>query len=155
MTRWQGTAPWGLVIGLTLGIVVGFYELVKTFAAAMKAGFGWMVAASVLSWVIVAGVAGGRANPEVLYGMVGPLAVAAVSWIITEDERTVESRAADGRVDARAWRSRRCFSGARRGHACEYSRCGPAPFIASFTSYFIALHMMEALFMRRLFTTAN
>ena len=28
--RWQGTAPWGLVIGLTLGIVVGFYELVKT-----------------------------------------------------------------------------------------------------------------------------
>ena len=27
--RWQGTAPWGLVIGLTLGIVVGFYELVR------------------------------------------------------------------------------------------------------------------------------
>ena len=26
---WQGTAPWGLVIGLLLGIVVGFYELVK------------------------------------------------------------------------------------------------------------------------------
>ena len=25
---WQGTAPWGLVIGLLLGIVVGFYELV-------------------------------------------------------------------------------------------------------------------------------
>ena len=27
---WRGTAPWGLVIGLFLGIVVGFYELVKT-----------------------------------------------------------------------------------------------------------------------------
>ena len=27
--RWQGTAPWGVVIGLILGIVVGFYELVK------------------------------------------------------------------------------------------------------------------------------
>ena len=26
---WQGTAPWGLVIGLLLGVVVGFYELVK------------------------------------------------------------------------------------------------------------------------------
>ena len=25
---WQGTAPWGLVIGLFLGVVVGFYELV-------------------------------------------------------------------------------------------------------------------------------
>jgi ATP synthase protein I len=28
--RWQGTAPWGLIIGLALGIIVGFYELVKT-----------------------------------------------------------------------------------------------------------------------------
>lgn len=27
---WRGTSPWGLVGGLTLGIVVGFYELVKT-----------------------------------------------------------------------------------------------------------------------------
>jgi F0F1-type ATP synthase assembly protein I len=27
---WQGTAPWGLFVGLTLGIIVGFYELVKT-----------------------------------------------------------------------------------------------------------------------------
>lgn len=28
--QWRGTAPWGLVVGLTLGIIVGFYELVKT-----------------------------------------------------------------------------------------------------------------------------
>ena len=28
--RWQGSSPWGLLIGLTLGVVVGFYELVKT-----------------------------------------------------------------------------------------------------------------------------
>ena len=27
---WRGTAPWGLFTGLTLGIVVGFYELIKT-----------------------------------------------------------------------------------------------------------------------------
>ena len=26
---WQGTAPWGLLVGLILGIVVGFYELAK------------------------------------------------------------------------------------------------------------------------------
>jgi ATP synthase protein I len=29
LDRWQGSAPWGLIIGLALGIVVGFYELVK------------------------------------------------------------------------------------------------------------------------------
>ena len=28
--RWQETSPWGLLIGLLLGIVVGFYELAKT-----------------------------------------------------------------------------------------------------------------------------
>ena len=28
--KWRGTAPWGLFIGLMLGIVVGFYELIKT-----------------------------------------------------------------------------------------------------------------------------
>jgi len=27
---WRGTAPWGLFAGLILGIVVGFYELIKT-----------------------------------------------------------------------------------------------------------------------------
>jgi F0F1-type ATP synthase assembly protein I len=28
--RWRGTEPWFLVGGLALGIIVGFYELVKT-----------------------------------------------------------------------------------------------------------------------------
>ena len=27
---WRGTSPWFLLAGLILGIVVGFYELVKT-----------------------------------------------------------------------------------------------------------------------------
>jgi F0F1-type ATP synthase assembly protein I len=27
---WRGTGPWGVVIGLLLGVVVGFYELIKT-----------------------------------------------------------------------------------------------------------------------------
>lgn len=27
---WRGTSPWGAFAGLLLGIVVGFYELIKT-----------------------------------------------------------------------------------------------------------------------------
>jgi F0F1-type ATP synthase assembly protein I len=27
---WQGWAPWGLVVGLSLGVLVGFYQLIKT-----------------------------------------------------------------------------------------------------------------------------
>ena len=29
--QWRGTAPWFLLAGLVLGIVVGFYELIKAF----------------------------------------------------------------------------------------------------------------------------
>ena len=27
---WRGTSPWGLLVGLLMGLVVGFYELAKT-----------------------------------------------------------------------------------------------------------------------------
>jgi len=27
---WRGTGPWGLFVGLVVGIIVGFYELTKT-----------------------------------------------------------------------------------------------------------------------------
>ena len=30
LDQWQGTAPWGVFTGLMLGIVVGFYELIKS-----------------------------------------------------------------------------------------------------------------------------
>ncbi len=28
--HWRGWSPWGLVIGLGLGVTVGFYQLIKT-----------------------------------------------------------------------------------------------------------------------------
>jgi ATP synthase protein I len=28
--KWRGTGPWFLIAGLFLGIIVGFYELIKT-----------------------------------------------------------------------------------------------------------------------------
>jgi F0F1-type ATP synthase assembly protein I len=28
--QWQATEPWGLLVGLLLGLIVGFYELAKT-----------------------------------------------------------------------------------------------------------------------------
>lgn len=30
LDEWRGTSPWFLLIGLLLGIVVGFYELART-----------------------------------------------------------------------------------------------------------------------------
>jgi len=28
--RWQGTAPWGVFVGLMFGVVVGFYQLARS-----------------------------------------------------------------------------------------------------------------------------
>ena len=30
LDKWLGTGPWGVLIGLLLGIAVGFYELIKS-----------------------------------------------------------------------------------------------------------------------------
>ena len=114
----------------------------------------WMIVASVVSWVIVAGVAGGRVNPEVLYGMVGPLAVAAVSWIITKRTYTAAPERLMG-VLITGMAIKAVLFGAYVVVMLRILALRPGPFIASFTSYFIALHMMEALFMRRLFANAN
>ena len=113
-----------------------------------------MIAVSVLSWVIVAGAAGGRANPEVLYGMVGPLAVAAVSWVVTKRTYAAAPERLMG-VLITGMAVKAVFFGAYVVVMLRILALRPGPFIASFTSYFIALHMMEALFMRRLFANAN
>jgi F0F1-type ATP synthase assembly protein I len=28
--HWQGSAPWGVVTGIFVGVIVGFYQLIKT-----------------------------------------------------------------------------------------------------------------------------
>ena len=43
------------------------------------------------------------------------------------------------------------FGALRGGDARGRWRCRPVPFVASFTSYFIALYLIEALYLRRLF----
>ena len=109
----------------------------------------WMVGASVVSWLIVSGVAGGS-NPEVLCGMLAPLAVAAISWIVIERTyRSKPERLTGVMVQGLAIKA--VFFGAYVVSMLRVIGLRPVPFVVSFTSYFIALHVTEALFMRRLF----
>lgn len=110
---------------------------------------GVMIGASILSWLIVAGVAGARANPEVLYGMAGPLAVAAVSWLVTE--RTYASRPERLiRMAVRNLAIKAVFFGVYMAVMLRVMVVRPLPFVVSFVSYFLAFHVMEALFVQRL-----
>ena len=112
-----------------------------------------MIATGVASWVVVAGLVGGRANPEVFYGMAGPLAAAAVSWIVTKRTYAVNPVGLMG-VLITGMAVKAVFFGAYVVVMLKVLALRPGPFVASFTSYFVALHMMEAMFMRRLFGSA-
>jgi hypothetical protein len=110
----------------------------------------WMAGASIVSWLIASRVAGPDANPEVLYGMLAPLVVAVVSWIVIE--RTYRSNPERVmRVMVEGLAVKAVFFGAYVAGMLRLIGLRPVPFVVSFTSYFIALHVTEAVFLRRLF----
>ena len=110
-----------------------------------------MIAAGVLSWACVAAAAGGRANPEALYGMLGPLAVVTVSWIVVARAYAARPEAVFG-VMVTGMAIKLVFFAAYAVFMLRVLALRPIPFVASFTCYFIVLHHLEALFMKRLFT---
>ena len=110
----------------------------------------WMAGASIGSWLIASRVAGPDANPEVLYGMLAPLVVAVVSWIVIERTyRSNPERLMHVMVGGLAVKA--VFFGAYVAGMLRLVGLRPVPFVVSFTSYFIALHVTEAMFLRRLF----
>ena len=110
-----------------------------------------MAAASGLSWVIAALVVDERTGIEILLGMLGPLAATSATWILAE--RIYRQRAeALTTVMATAFVAKIVFFGAYIAMVILVLRFRPVPFVVSFTSYFIALYLMEALYLRRLFS---
>ena len=107
----------------------------------------WMVALSGVSWFIVARMVSD--DPEVLSGMMGPLFAAAVSWVAYERaHRSAPGRLTSVMVGALALKM--VFFGGYLFVMLRLFDMRPVPFVVSFTGYFIALHAMEALFLRRL-----
>jgi hypothetical protein len=113
----------------------------------------WMVAAGVGSWACLAITLGDRVNPEVLWGMIGPLAVAVVSWLAVERAWAARPEGVLGLLLG-GMAIKLIFFAAYVFVMLRVLSLRPVPFVASFTGYFIALHNIEALFMKRLFTSA-
>lgn len=109
----------------------------------------WMTAAGLgscllLSWFV-------EARIELVLGLVGPLAAAGGSWLVVERTfiRSPE------RLNARMIVS---FAGKMAFFAVYVTvilggfSLNPVPFVVSFSSYFVALHLTEAAYLRRLFS---
>lgn len=110
----------------------------------------WMVGLSGLSWLVAAALLDTQARIEVLYGMLGPLAMVSGSWVLMERayRRSPQRLTA---VMAAAFAGKVVFFGAYVAVMLRVLSLRPRTFVASFTGYFIALYLIEALYLRRLF----
>ena len=106
----------------------------------------WLAAGSVLS----AALLGVRFGREVWFGMFGPLMVVSATWILTERVYRTDPSRLTGLIIT-AFAGKLVFFGGYVALAIGVLGVQPMPFIASFTGYFITLHMIEALLLKRLF----
>jgi hypothetical protein len=111
---------------------------------------GWMVAGSVLSAFAAIALFGTEIQPEVWLGMAGPLAVAAATWIATRQayQRNPERLTS---VMVKAFAGKMAFFAIYVAVVVRGLGVRPIPFVISFTSYFIALYVSEAICLSRLF----
>jgi hypothetical protein len=108
----------------------------------------WMSGMCVGAWVVVAAVAP-HLNPEALLGMLGPLVSALATWVVVARAAAVPERVTGVMVTGLAVKM--VFFGVYVAGMLMGAGLRPVPFVTSFTGAFIALHAMEAAFLRRLF----
>jgi hypothetical protein len=104
--------------------------------------------------LVAAGAAialGGRGiTAEVLLGMAAPLAAAGASWVLIERTFKRDPQQLTALMIG-AFGAKMLFFGAYVVLMLAVVGLRPVPFIVSFTGYFIALYLTEALLMRRMF----
>jgi hypothetical protein len=110
----------------------------------------WMAAASVGSAAVMAALVAPEKRLAVALGMAAPLAAAAVSWVMTERAFTRSPERLTGLMMT-GFAAKMVFFGAYVAVMLKVAHLQPVAFVASFTGYFIALYLVEALLMRRLF----
>ena len=111
----------------------------------------WMAGTSVISWLVVAAAVDRQTRFEVLCGMLGPLAIVRATWFLVEWGYKRDP----GRLTplmAAAFFGKMVFFAAYVTFMLRLLGLRTVPFVASFTSYFVALYLMEAFYMRRLFS---
>ena len=110
----------------------------------------WMVGSGVLSWLAVAAMPGVDSDVEVLLGMIAPLAGAVATWVLVARTYAARPEWLTPLMVA-AFGGKLVFFGAYVTVMLGVLSLRPLPFVVSFTTYFITLHVFEALCLQRLF----
>jgi hypothetical protein len=107
-----------------------------------------MIAGCLLSWGIVAVVGGEPLQRAVGLGMAGPLVAAVVTWLMITRTLAVDPAQMAGRMFL-SLGVKMVFFGAYVVLAIRGLGVELVPFIVSFAAYFVALHSVEAILLRR------
>ena len=110
----------------------------------------WMVGASIGSWLMVAVWAGVTDSREVLFGMLGPLAGAVSTWVLVARTYPARPQLLTSLMVA-SFAAKMVFFGVYVTIMLALLNVRPLPFVVSFTTYFIALHLFEAFCLQRRF----
>ena len=112
----------------------------------------WLTAGSFVAALAVVAATGGDARREVFLGMFGPLMVTDVTWVLMERIYKSQPERLTSFMIA-ALGGKLVFFGAYIALVIAVVGVRPGPFVASFTGFFIVLHLIEAFFLRRLFVS--
>jgi hypothetical protein len=111
---------------------------------------GWMIGTSVAAWLVVTQVATVAVNPELFWGMLGPLVSAVITWIVVARTQRAAPERVTGVLVA-GFGAKIVFFGAYMAVMLRVAGLRVVPFAVAFVGYVIALYVMEALFLKRLF----
>jgi hypothetical protein len=112
----------------------------------------WMVGAGLVSWLAATLGFGADTAVATFYGMIAPLIVAIVTWRMAEQTYRRNPAALTGLMMA-GFVGKMVFFGAYVAVVIKGLSQPAVPFAVSFTGAFIALHLIEALALRRLFAS--
>ena len=110
-----------------------------------------MAGASIASWLAATRLLDIDAEREIVLGMIGPLLAAVVTWVLVERTWTSSHPERLTPLMIQAFAAKMVFFAVYIVVMLKMLPVRPIEFVVSFTSYFIALHVTEALCMRRLF----
>ena len=93
-------------------------------------------------------------NPEAFFGMLGPLVSAVATWIVVRRTHAAAPERVTG-VMVVGFGVKALFFGIYLVAMLRGLGLRPIAFVISFAGFFIALHVMEALFLKRLFVEGS
>jgi len=113
---------------------------------------GWMTGASCVACAAALPFVDRASGIALVFGMLGPLALACGSWVMAERTYRQDPRALTGLM-VTAFAFKLVFFGGYVAVMLRVLQLRPVPFAVSFSSYFIALHFVEAFYLQRLFAS--